>query len=81
MNKEAVIFHDGRDLAELTGLSHKDLWVNGFELDDFDGGIRVREPLDDSMIEWLFEHAMDGYCIGYDLVEYGGYHYYMIHHA
>ncbi|MCD8286280.1 MAG: hypothetical protein LUD50_03520 [Clostridia bacterium] len=81
MYKEAVIFHDADDLIALTGLSEDDLWNNGFNLDDFDGGIRVNEVLDDSTIEWLLENAMEDYCIGYALVEYCGYYYYMIHHA
>ncbi|MCD8295872.1 MAG: hypothetical protein LUE27_11630 [Clostridia bacterium] len=49
MIKEAVIFHEKEDLMELTGLTRKGILDDGFNLDDFDGGIRVNEPPDTNL--------------------------------
>lgn len=50
--------------------------------DDDDGGYddndEYEEPVDDA---WWLVHQMEGYCVGYEHVEFKGRHYYMVHHA
>ena len=38
MKTNIVFFEDAKDLESLTGLSHDELWNNGFDLDDMDWG-------------------------------------------
>lgn len=43
MKLQAIIFDDEKDLQELTGLNHDQLWDAGFDLDDWDFGIVTDE--------------------------------------
>lgn len=69
------------------------LWDVGFDLDDWDvcfesdtrliekisdDGETWTEPKDDAY--WLVRQ-MEGYCCGFDEVEYNGKWYYIVHHA
>jgi hypothetical protein len=69
------------------------LWDNGFNLDDWDGGFACKEPFKtkfqedgeewfewDNDVEWL-GYRMANYCVGYHHVEYGGWHWYTVHHS
>lgn len=40
-----VMFNTEKELIELTGLSHEELWDNGFDLDDWDVGFLSDIPL------------------------------------
>lgn len=70
------------------------LWNAGFNLDDWDiciesdtrllqevndgGDIGWTEPVSEA---WWLVNQMDGYCCGYNEVEYNGKWYYTVHHA
>ena len=69
------------------------LWDNGFNLDDWDGGFACKEPLTytehengdkweepDEDVYWLVRQ-MEYYCVGYNHCEFGGWHWYTVHHA
>ena len=72
----------------------KALWDAGFDLDDWDmciesdtrllceinsaGGDSWLEPISEA---WWLVNQMDGYCCGYNEVEYNGKWYYSVHHA
>lgn len=84
-----VTFFNGvKELRELTGLTHTELWDTGFDLDDMDFGIVCDEELkgtwwdSDSPYyqQWLLDR-MDAHCVGYEHVEYKGKHYYTVHHS
>jgi hypothetical protein len=80
------------DLREITGLSSGNhdaaLWEIGFNLDDWDVCFVSDVPLtsDDGWDEpindaWWLVNRMEGYCCGYEHVEYNGKHYYMVYHS
>lgn len=81
-------FESEKELQELTGLNHDELWDSGFDLDDWDFGIQTdrdtipdgeyRINLGEDALElgWLFE---EGYKAQH--VEYNGKHYYMSYHS
>lgn len=81
------------DIRKWTGLPSDNydeaLWNAGFNLDDWDMCIEsdkrlVREadewcvPVDEA---WWLVTQMEGYCCGYNEVEYNGKWYYTVHHA
>ena len=79
---DITLFDNEKELTELTGLNHKQLWDAGFNLDDWDWGFRSKNDLDHLTIaEWRIVDFMEGYCCGYDCVKYNGYYYYMQYHA
>lgn len=70
------------------------LWEAGFNLDDwdvcFESNKRLVDRVSDGRGEWWDEpiaeawwlvNRMDGYCCGYNEVEYNGKWYYTIHHS
>lgn len=73
---------------------YDELWNAGFNFDDWDIGFCSKEPFThiehekgyedwvewDSDVDWLGQQ-MESYCVGYHHVEYGGYHWYTVHHA
>ena len=85
------------DIRAWTGLPSDNydeaLWDVGFNLDDWDMCIESDTRLvegvkdgDDSWLEpineaWWLVNQMDGYCCGYNEVEYNGKWYYTVHHA
>ena len=86
---------DIREWTGLSADNHDEaLWEAGFDLDDWDICIgsdkrlikRVTdgkgdwwdEPVDEA---WWLVNQMDGYCCGYNEVEYNGKWYYTVHHA
>lgn len=85
------------DLREITGLpsdNHDEaLWDAGFNLDDWDVCFVSDVPLTLTMCDsegawedphddaWWLVSRMENYCVGYDRVEYGGKHYYLVHHS
>ena len=73
-----VMFTTEKELSELTGLSHDELWNNGFNLDDWDIGFRCDKKLNPN--NWLLKQ-MDNYCCGFKMTEYQGFYYYMVYHA
>ena len=87
--QKVIFFNTREELAELTGLSmdnHCDeMWEVGFNLDDWDFGFQTETEW---TVEWSDEHPyyewwmlmrMEGHCVGYEHVEYGGKHYYMVY--
>lgn len=85
------------DIRAWTGLSGDNhdlsLWEVGFDLDDWDvcfesdtrlvkeytdGDGAYYEPIAEA---WWLVTRMDGYCCGYDEVEYNGKWYYTVHHS
>lgn len=91
-----IMFTSERELCDLTGLDHDELWESGFDLDDWDVGFMTEVPLtkrvyyDDSGMtsyfeplrgaDWLVDR-MDSYACGYKHTEYNGKHYYMVYHS
>ena len=86
MTEKVTFFSEAEELEKLTGLSHDELWDNGFNLDDMDFGFRVRkewniEKYDDPYYRyWILNH-MDQHCVGYEHVKYKNWHYYMLYHS
>jgi hypothetical protein len=84
-----ITFYEGSaDLQELTGLSYKELWEAGFNLDDMDFGIVCDVELGEDWwsngapyYSWWLLDRMDSHCVGYNHVEYNGKHYYTVHHS
>ena len=72
-----IIFTTEYQLQKLTGLSHEELWDNGFDLDDWDVGFCMKESLKNN---WL-HGRMKNYCCGYKVCEYNGIFYYLVYHA
>ena len=88
MKKSILFFENRDDLRELTGLprdNHDEaLWKAGFNLDDLDFGIVVDEELswnNTPYYEFWLLMKMDNRCVGYEHVEYGGKHYYLVYHS
>ncbi len=84
-----VFFSEPEDLEELTGLTHEELWDNGFNLDDMDWGIETNEEWKEGAHysrnapyyrDWML-NRMGSHCVGYHHTEYKGKHYYTVHHA
>jgi len=75
-----TIFETEKELSELTGLTHEELWDAGFNLDDWDWGFRTKNK-DLTWPEERIVECMDNYCCGYECVEYNGYYYYIQYHA
>lgn len=89
MTNTVTFFSKEEDLRTLTGLDHKGLWDNGFNLDDWDFGFVSNDewnadgwPFGDGPLHqcWLLER-MGNYCVGYEHTEYGGKHYYIAYHS
>ena len=80
MIKPCLIFTSEEELQKLTRLNHEDLWNAGFNLDDWDIGFCLPCKLTKSREKWLL-NQIENYCVGYELVEYQGFYYYMIYHA
>jgi len=73
---------------------YDELWKAGFNFDDWDIGFACREPFThteheegredwkepDDDVDWLVTQ-MDNYCVGYHHCEYGGWHWYTVHHS
>ena len=51
-----TIFHTDEELEQLTGLTNKELWKNGFNLDDWDWGFCLDK---DSEFPWKFEFLLE----------------------
>lgn len=84
-------FESEKDLQELTGLNHDELWDAGFDLDDWDFGVQTETELD------LKAYDSGNYDCGYYYLirafvsnnfafepthtEYNGKHYYMSYHS
>jgi len=74
--------------------SYEKLWDAGFNFDDWDIGFACKEPFThteydpdcgeweepDDDVGWLVNH-MEDYCVGYHHCEFGGWHWYTVHHA
>ncbi len=95
MKLQAIIFDDEKDLQELTGLNHDQLWDAGFDLDDWDFGIVADESFTTQYAE---ESVKPVSCLNYGEipesiqwmfdscfcirhVEYNGKHYTMAYHS
>ena len=94
---DVKMFTTATELLRLTGLPDREaLWHAGFDMDDWDVGFRLPivihleetdsegevhiEPDYNSPYYWLMSRIC-GHCAGASHTEYGGYHYYMSHHA
>lgn len=75
-----VAFECEEDLQKLTGLSHEELWANGFNLDDWDIGFQSDKKIYYANLWWL-EYKMDTHACGYSEVQYKGKYYYLVYHA
>lgn len=94
---ELRITDNVEDIRQWTGLPsdnyYEALWNAGFNLDDWDmciesdtrllqefidGDDRWTEPVNEA---WWLVRQMEGYCCGYNEVEYNGKWYYTVHHA
>lgn len=73
-------FNSEKDLQKLTGLSHNELWANGFDLDDWSFGFCCEKKLNNHNASWLL-CQMEHYCCGYKVVNFNGYYYYMVYHS
>lgn len=92
-----TMFSTDEDLCRLTGLDEEGLWDNGFNIDDWNVGFvsdipltipeegnihddpdDYEDPVDGA--DWLV-NRMRAFCVGYTHTEYGGKHYYIVHHA
>ena len=78
------------DIRRWTGLPSDNydeaLWDAGFNLDDWDicieSDVRLVDDYGNSQTDaWWIVNQMDGYCCGYNEVEYNGKWYYTVHHA
>lgn len=78
------------DIRRWTGLPSDNydeaLWDAGFDLDDWDicieSDVRLVDDWGNSQTDaWWLVNQMDGYCCGYNEVEYNGKWYYTVHHA
>lgn len=78
------------DIRVWTGLPSDNydeaLWDAGFNLDDWDmcieSDVRLVDDYGNSQTDaWWLVNQMDGYCCGYNEVEYNGKWYYTVHHA
>lgn len=78
------------DIRKWTGLPSDNydeaLWDAGFNLDDWDmcieSDVRLVDEYGNSQTDaWWLVNQMDGYCCGYNEVEYNGKWYYTVHHA
>lgn len=78
------------DIRRWTGLPSdnydKALWDVGFNLDDWDmcieSDVRLVDDYGNSQTDaWWLVNQMEGYCCGYNEVEYNGKWYYTVHHA
>lgn len=78
------------DIRKWTGLPSDNydeaLWNAGFDLDDWDmcieSDVRLVDDYGNSQTDaWWLVNQMEGYCCGYNEVEYNGKWYYTVHHA
>ena len=67
---------DDWDVGFVSDVPLTETWVH--DDDDYDDNDEYEEPVDDA---WWLVHQMEGYCVGYEHIEYRGRHYYMVHHA
>lgn len=74
------MFKNEKELSQLTGLNHEELWDEGFDLDDWDVGFLSPKKLTDSNAWWLLR-VMDNYCCGYKITEYDDKYYYLVYHS
>ena len=95
MKLQAIIFDDEKDLQELTGLNHDQLWDSGFDLDDWDFGIVTDKSLTtqyaDEFGDWAsyvnYDSIPGGLALMFDAcfcirhVKYNGKHYTMAYHS
>lgn len=79
MLAHCIILDTEEDLMKQTGLNHKELWSNGFNLDDWDICFCSDKELDDEF--WWLQCRMESYCCGYEVTEYNNVNYYMVYHA
>ena len=80
MINQCAIFTTEEELSKLTGLDHESLWGEGFDLDDWDIGFCCDRKLNNNKEWWLIQQ-MDNYCVGYSMVEFEGFYYYMVYHS
>lgn len=79
MLTKIVGFSTEKELQQLTGLNHEQLWDNDFDLDDWDFGFQTDKPLDVGQ-KWL-DYQLDMYCCGCKHTEYDSKHYYLAYHS
>lgn len=73
------IFTTEKELSKLTNLNHKELWENGFNLDDWDIGFCCNKELTNE--EWWLLTQMEYYGVGFEKVKYRDKVYYMVYHS
>ena len=85
MIQTITFFSEEKELSQLTGLNHDQLWEAGFNLDDWDFGFVTDKKWSDewespAYERWVLNH-IDSHCCGYEHVEHNGKHYYMLYHS
>ena len=92
MLSTVTFFDNIGELREITGVSednyHQVLWDAGFNLDDWDFGFVSDTEWNEDWWSnnapyyqfWMLDR-MSSHCVGYEHVEYGGRHYYMLYHS
>ena len=75
-----IAFETSEELQKLTGLTHDELWENGFNLDDWDIGFQSETPITYEKLHWLWLQ-MDTYCVGFEEFEYNNMYYYLVYHS
>ena len=89
--ENVVFFETDGDLKKLTGVEDfKELWDEGWDLDDWDFGIQTEEDWDEMdpnseyydnwkhYYRWCMENMMNTFYIGH--YTHNGKHYYLKHH-
>ena len=74
--KSLTYFETEEELTKMTGLSHEELWENGFDLDDWDFGFAWDIRFE---INWQLEMFLDRYnCYGKKVTTHNGINYMML---
>lgn len=89
--ENVVFFETNEDLKKLTGVKDfKELWDEGWDLDDWDFGIQTEEEWDEMnpnseyyddwkhFYRWCMENMMNAFHVGH--YTHNGKHYYFKHH-
>lgn len=77
--KSLTYFETEEELTKMTGLSHDELWKNGFDLDDWDFGFAWDIRFE---INWQLEIFLDRYnCCDKKVTTHNGINYMMYYHS
>lgn len=80
MMSHITLFDTEEELIALTGLTHKQLWDAGFNLDDWNWGFRTINEILTNAEASLIDIMESCYC-SVEMAYYNGYYYYLAYHA